>query len=62
MTGKRAPEARFHGTLAVVRENERWLRHPKVLADLDRALEWARTHPPDDANTDQILANLKDAR
>ena len=45
-------------TATVVPDNERWLHHPKALADLENALAWAKANPPSDEGVDQVLAKL----
>lgn len=47
-------------TATVIPDNERWLHEPRARADLDAALVWAATHPPDDSSADRILADMND--
>lgn len=47
-------------TATVVPDNERWLHARGAGASLDEALEWARTHPAGDAQTDALLKQLRD--
>ncbi len=47
-------------TATVVPDNEGWLHTPQGKADLERALEWARTHPASEAGADQVLTTLND--
>ncbi len=49
-------------TVTVVPDNERWLHLPQAASDLEQALAWATTNPPDDANTEQFLKELADGR
>ncbi|WP_295445825.1 hypothetical protein [uncultured Thiodictyon sp.] len=49
-------------TVTVVPDNERWLHLPQAASDLEQALAWATTNPPDDANTEQLLKVLADGR
>jgi hypothetical protein len=45
-------------TAAVIPDNERWLQQPQGGADLQKALTWAQTNLPDDANADTLLEKL----
>ncbi len=49
-------------TATVIPDNERWIHEPKAAADLKRALEWelANPVPPDDSNTDELLAKWRE--
>jgi hypothetical protein len=47
-------------TVTVIPDNERWLHAPQSAADLKRALEWAATHPADDAGADALMDRLAD--
>lgn len=47
-------------TAAVIPDNERWLHNPQAAASLDEALDWARTHPAGDTETDALLQRLRD--
>ena len=47
-------------TVTVIPDNERWLHAPQSAADLKRALEWAATHPADDAGADVLMDRLAD--
>lgn len=46
-------------TATVVPDNERWLHTPRAAADLAEALDWARTHPASDAQSDELLQRLR---
>lgn len=48
-------------TATVVPDSQRWLQNPKVMADLEKALDWAMANPPNDSNVDELLARLRDA-
>lgn len=48
-------------TATVIPDNERWLQEPNVAADLARALEWAKSNPPGDAEVDALIGNLRNA-
>ena len=48
-------------TATVIPDNERWLHSPQGAADLERALVWAQSHPPTDANLEATLEQLRDA-
>lgn len=37
-------------------ENERWLHTPEMKAKLLRAMEWMRSHPPEETDLDQLEA------
>ncbi len=45
-------------TASVIPDNERWLQPPQVVADLQKALAWARANPPADANADAVMEKL----
>lgn len=42
--------------LPEIPENERWLHEPKMKAKLLRAMEWVRSHPPEETDLDQLEA------
>jgi len=46
-------------TASIIPDNERWLHTPRTGEDLARALEWARSNPPDEANADDTLARMR---
>lgn len=48
-------------TATVIPDNERWLHTPQTAQSLNEALDWARAHPPSDAQTDTLLKKLRDA-
>lgn len=37
--------------------DELWLHERKISASLDRALSWAKKHPPKDSHPDKLLRN-----
>ena len=37
-----------------VPDNEAWLQNPRVSEALDRAVEWAENHPPEETVLDEI--------
>lgn len=43
---------------AFIPDNEKWLHAPEVKAKLDRALEWAATHPGADTDLDALEKKL----
>ncbi|ASF44746.1 hypothetical protein [Methylovulum psychrotolerans] len=45
-------------TITVIPDNEHWLQHPKVAADLQQALAWATAHPASDASLDSVMEKL----
>lgn len=45
-------------TVTVIPDNELWLHTPQSVADLQRALEWAATHPADDTDVDALMVRL----
>ena len=47
-------------TATVMPDNERWLHTPQAVANLDEALDWARSHPASDAQADTLLKQLRD--
>lgn len=47
-------------TATVIPDNERWLHTPQAAAGLAEALDWVRTHPASDAETDALLEQLRD--
>ena len=47
-------------TVTVIPDNELWLHTPQSAADLQRALEWAATHPADDTDVDALMVRLAD--
>ena len=49
-------------TVTVIPDNERWLHEAQAAGDLERALAWAATNPPNDANTEQLLKELNDGK
>jgi hypothetical protein len=52
---EREPGVWLIRTAQVIPDNERWLHEPGVIDDINRALGWAATHPPDASNTDELL-------
>ena len=42
-------------TATVIPDNELWLHSPKANSDLLRAIEWSKSHPASDLQTDAIL-------
>lgn len=42
----------------IIPDNERWLHEAKTAADLEKALDYAQTHPASDAELDQLLEKL----
>lgn len=55
---EREPGVWLIRTATVVPDNERWLRMPQALADLENALAWAKANPPSDEGVDRVLAKL----
>jgi len=45
-------------TATVIPDNERWLHEPAAARSLQRAMAWAVANPPDDSNTEEVLARL----
>lgn len=45
-------------TATITPDNEHWLRSPQAASDLSRALDWARTNTPNDANTESVMQEL----
>ncbi len=43
-------------TATVIPDTELWLHQPKAADDLRRALAWAQTNPPSDAEAEAFLA------
>ena len=42
-------------TATVIPDNERWLHEPAAAASLQAAMTWSASHPPADADLDEIL-------
>ena len=47
-------------TATVIPDNERWLHQPKAAGDLDKALHWAQSNAPTDAELKTKLELLND--
>ena len=47
-------------TATVIPDNERWLHEPGAAADLQAAMSWSASHPPTDAEVEDILKRLGD--
>ncbi|MFH0728339.1 MAG: hypothetical protein V2B19_18620 [Pseudomonadota bacterium] len=45
-------------TATVIPDNERWLHEPQAVADLARALDWAKTNTPNDTNVNNVIERL----
>ena len=45
-------------TALVIPENELWLHQPQAKHDLQRAIAWAESHPPQESNLDATLEKL----
>jgi hypothetical protein len=45
-------------TASVIPDNERWLHGAQASADLAKALDHAKTHPPGDDGVDDVLDRL----
>jgi hypothetical protein len=45
-------------TATVIPDNERWLHEPATAAALQAAMAWSASHPPADADLDEILTRL----
>lgn len=45
-------------TATVIPDNERWLHQPQAAADLQKALAWANSNPPADANVNAVLEQM----
>jgi hypothetical protein len=58
---EREPGVWLVRTALVVPENELWLHQPKAREDLERALDWARRHPPKESDPDATLKRLRRA-
>ncbi len=52
---EREPGVWLVRTAMVVPENELWLHQPKAREDLNRALDWAQRHLPEESDPDAIL-------
>ena len=57
---EREPGVWLVRTVTVMPDDERWLHEPHTAADLERALNWATTHPADDTGIVRILDRLAD--
>ena len=44
-------------TATVIPDNERWLHEPATAAALQAAMAWSASHPPADADLDEILSS-----
>jgi hypothetical protein len=40
-------------------DSERWMWEPKTRADIDRAIAWAETHPPQEADLDALAERIE---
>lgn len=40
-------------------DNERWLHRPDVQANLNEAISWAEKNPPEDADFEELEAQIK---
>jgi len=49
-------------TATVIPDNERWLHDETAIESLREALDWARAHPADDTQADDILKRLRGER
>ena len=47
-------------TATVIPDNEHWLQHPKVAADLQQALAWATANPASDASLGSVMEKLRE--
>jgi len=56
---EREPGVWLVRTALVVPENELWLHRPQARQDLERALEWARAHPPRESDPAETLKRLE---
>jgi hypothetical protein len=45
-------------TASIIPDNEHWLHELQADSDLTRALDWAKTTTPSDANTDSVMEQL----
>ena len=45
-------------TATITPDNEHWLHSPQAASDLSRALDWAKTNTPSDANTESVMEEL----
>jgi len=45
-------------TATIIPDNERWLHEVQAATDLTRAMNWAKTNPPSDTNTDSVIKKL----
>ena len=59
---EREPGVWLIRTVKVIPENELWLHQPKASDDLQRALAWAREHPPRESAPDAVSGKLTDER
>ena len=57
---EREPGVWLIRTATVVPDTGRWFRQPQALADLEKALAWAKANPPSDVGIDRVLAKLND--
>jgi hypothetical protein len=56
---EREPGVWLVRTAAVVPDNERWLHQPQAREDLERALEFAQRHPPEESDPSVLLKDLE---
>lgn len=42
-------------------DNERWMLEPAVRGDIDRAIAWAKAHPPAESNVNALIEKSKQA-
>lgn len=56
---EREPGVWIVRTALVIPENELWVHQPKVKQDLQRAVTWAETNPPQEADPAAILEKLE---
>jgi len=59
---EREPGVWLVRTAMVIPENELWLHHPQAREDLQRALDWAQRHRPEESDPDKVLKRLGDGR
>jgi len=59
---EREPGVWLVRTALVIPENELWLHQPKANEDLQRALLWAQSNPPTEADPDAIIRKLEHGR
>lgn len=45
-------------TATVIPDNERWLHELQATADLEHALDWAKTNTANAANTDSVIEKM----